>query len=66
MITMELKDKCKFIRKELELTQRQFAVLIQTNQTEVSFIERGFIPENKIKIKMIDLIYQICLTYKED
>lgn len=63
---MELKDKCKFIRKELEMSQRQIAVLIQSNQTEVSFIERGFIPEDKNKIKMIDLIYQICLTYKED
>ena len=63
---MELKDKCKFARKELEMSQKHFAVLIQSNQTEVSFIERGFIPEDKSKIKMIDLIYQICLTYKEN
>lgn len=41
---MELKEKCKAIRNKLNLSQKQLAILIGSTQTEISFIERGFIP----------------------
>jgi len=42
----------------MKLTQKQFAVLVGTNQTEISFIERGFIPDNQEKIKNIIKLYE--------
>ena len=53
-----LQDKCKFVRNNRGITQRQMACLIGTNQTEVSFIERGFIPEDKSKIYAIENLYE--------
>lgn len=41
---MELKEMCKVVRSSLNITQYQLADMIGTNQTEISFIERGFIP----------------------
>lgn len=52
--------KCKVIRATLHLNQKEFAAKIGSNQTEVSFIERGFIP-SKNKIKAINELYK---TYK--
>lgn len=54
---MELKDKCKIAREYLKMTQAEFAQIIKTNQTEISFIERGFIPEDKNKIEKIKTLY---------
>ncbi len=56
---MTLKEKTRFVREELELTQREFAKLIGSNQTEVSFIERGFIPEDFRKIQVINLMFDL-------
>lgn len=56
---MELKQKCFEVRKQLKMAQKEFAVIIGTNQTEVSFIERGFIPENKNKVKIIEYLYEL-------
>jgi transcriptional regulator with XRE-family HTH domain len=53
-----LSDMCKIARAEMRLTQRKFAEIIGTNQTEVSFIERGFIPHDQEKIKAIQELYQ--------
>ena len=55
---MQLAEMCKTARQRLKLTQRAFAKLIGTNQTEVSFIERGFIPPNKEKIATIEMLYK--------
>ena len=41
---MKLADMAKIIRQETGMSQKQLAEKIGTNQTEVSFIERGFIP----------------------
>ena len=39
------------------LTQKQFAALIGTTQTEVSFIEGGFLPPRKEKVKAIETLF---------
>ncbi len=62
---MELKDMCKFARqhvKEGGATQSDFAAMVGTNQTEISFIERGFIPESQQKINKIIRLYNECLN----
>ena len=41
---MTLANMAKTIRQETGISQKQLAEKIGTNQTEVSFIERGFIP----------------------
>lgn len=41
---MTLANMAKAIRQEAGMSQKQLAEKIGTNQTEVSFIERGFIP----------------------
>lgn len=41
---MTLADMAKAIRQEKGMSQKQLAEMIGSNQTEVSFIERGFIP----------------------
>lgn len=53
---MDLKDKCYETRHVFGLSQSAFAKVIGTNQTEISFIERGFIPKQK-QIDMIELLY---------
>jgi DNA-binding XRE family transcriptional regulator len=48
---------CKHIRNCLSISQKTLAIIIGSNQTEVSFIERGFIPENPRKIEIIEILY---------
>ena len=59
-----LKDRCVIARKARKLSQCDFAKLIHSNQTEVSFIERGFIPEDIDKIKKINKLYNSIVTEK--
>lgn len=54
---MKLKDMCKCARQALKLSQKKFAEMIGTTQTEISFIENGFIPPNKNKAIAIMKIY---------
>ena len=42
--SMTLANMAKTIRQETGMSQKQLAEMIGSNQTEVSFIERGFIP----------------------
>lgn len=63
---MTLKEKTRFVREELEMTQREFAKLIGSNQTEVSFIERGFIPEDFRKIQVINLMFDLQIKGAND
>ena len=49
---------CKIARKYMRMSQAEFAKVIKSNQTEISFIERGFIPEDKAKITKIETIYK--------
>ena len=55
---MDLKEKCKKARAYLKMSQAQFAKVIKSNQTEVRFIERGFIPEDNRKVEKIEQIYK--------
>ena len=41
------------IRTKLRVSQARLAFLIGTTQTEVSFMERGFLPRNPRKIESI-------------
>lgn len=55
---MELKEKCKTARAYVKMSQEQLGRLIKSNQTEVSFIERGFMPEDSRKVNKIEQIYR--------
>lgn len=54
---MTIADKCKYIRKKRKISQYNMAKLLGTNQTEVSFIERGFVPNDARKIQAINEVY---------
>jgi transcriptional regulator with XRE-family HTH domain len=41
------------IREKMKVTQARLATLIGTTQTEVSFMERGFLPRNPRKVESI-------------
>lgn len=56
---MELKDKTKKVREFMGLSQKEFSTMfLNSNQTELSFIERGFIPEDKRKVKVVNNMYK--------
>ena len=48
---MTFAEMCKETRAGMKLTQKKFAELIGSNQTEISFIERGFVPSDREKIR---------------
>ena len=52
----ELKDVSFELRKKLGISQRELAHMIGSTQTEISFIEKGFIPTAEEKVFKI---YQI-------
>ena len=54
---MTLANMAKTIRQETGISQKQLAEMIGSNQTEVSFIERGFIPLNPEKQIAIENIF---------
>ena len=54
---MLLADMVKTIRQETGMSQKQLGEMIGSNQTEVSFIERGFIPLNPEKQIAIENIF---------
>lgn len=58
MRKIALKEKCKIAREHFKMSQEKFSVIIGTNQTEISFIERGFVPEDKNKVKKIEILYK--------
>lgn len=49
----ELKDICFQSRTKAGLSQEQFAKIIGSTQTEISFTERGFIPASEEKVQRI-------------
>ena len=51
----------KEIRKRLNLTQKKLAERLDTNQTEISFIERGFIPSDKRIKQLTDYYKTYCI-----
>jgi transcriptional regulator with XRE-family HTH domain len=52
-----LQEKTRVVRERLHLTQKELAFEIGTNQTEISFIERGFIPPDENKIIAINNLF---------
>ena len=54
---VELSKMSIEIRKFLKISQKKLAIIVVSTQTEISFIEKGFIPPNKNKIKQIQGLY---------
>lgn len=55
---MQLAEMCKEIRRAMRISQCKLAEMVGTNQTEISFIERGFIPESKEKVEAIHILFR--------
>ena len=63
---MTLANMAKAIRQETGISQKQLAEMIGTNQTEVSFIERGFIPFSPEKqIAILNIFNEVIKGEKE-
>ncbi len=57
---MTLVDMAKTIRQETGMSQKQLAEMIGSNQTEVSFIERGFIPRDpEMQIAILKIFNEV-------
>ena len=64
---MTLANVAKTIRQETGMSQKQLGEMIGSNQTEVSFIERGFIPLNPEKqIKILKIFNEVIKGEKEN
>ena len=63
---ISLKEMCITARASLHISQKMFAQIVGTNQTEISFIERGFIPESQYKIEIIEYLYKIAKLRDKD
>lgn len=63
---MTLANMAKTIRQETGMSQKQLAEKIGSNQTEVSFIERGFIPPDPEKqIAILKIFNEVIKGEKE-
>ena len=64
---MTIANMVKIIRQETGMSQKQLAGKIGTNQTEVSFIERGFIPPAPEKqIAILKIFNEVIKGEKEN
>ena len=63
---MTLANMAKAIRQETGMSQKQLAEMIGTNQTEVSFIERGFIPQDPEKQIAILKIFNLVIKGEKE
>ena len=63
---MTLANMAKAIRQETGISQKQLAEMIGTNQTEGSFIERGFIPLNPKKQIAIENIFNLVVKGEKE
>ena len=64
---MTLANMAKAIRQETGMSQKQLAEMIGTHQTEVSFIERGFIPHAPEKqIAILKIFNEVIKGEKEN
>ena len=63
---MTLANMAKAIRQETGISQKQLAEMIGSNQTEVSFIERGFIPLNPEKQIAIENIFNLVVKGEKE
>lgn len=60
MSAMNYGEICARVRWKMRLSQREFAKLIGSNQTEISFLERGFVPTDMCKIERIVELARNC------
>ena len=51
--TMSIADMVKFTREVYGVTQREYALVIGTCQAAVSFMERGFLPDTKLRSNIV-------------
>ena len=63
---MTLANMAKAIRQETGISQKQLAEMIGSNQTEVFFIERGFIPLNPEKQIAIENIFNLVVKGEKE
>lgn len=63
---MSLADMAKTIRQETGMSQKQLAEMIGSNQTEVSFIERGVIPQDPEKQIAILNIFNLVIKGEKE
>jgi len=61
---VNLSSKCKELRKAKGWSQEALGKVIESNQTEISFIERGFIPKDITKVQAIMALYDNACKYK--
>ena len=61
-----LAEKCRYIRAAIGLSQEDLGRILGCCQGEISYIERGFIPENKDKISVINKLYRLWRGYEEE
>lgn len=60
-----ISDMCKTIRRERHITQEFLAKSIGVHQTEISYIERGFLPDIDTLVKIVDLYKQTQVYQKQ-
>ncbi len=60
-----ISDMCKTIRREHHITQELLAKSIGVHQTELSYIERGFLPDVDTLVKIVDLYKQTQVYQKQ-
>ena len=66
-MAMTLANMAKAIRQETGISQKQLGEMIGSNQTEVSFIERGFIPPAPEKqIAILKIFNEVIKGEKEN
>lgn len=63
---MTLANMAKVIRQETGMSQKQLAEMIGSKQTEVSFIERGFIPQDPEKQIAILNIFNLVIKGEKE
>lgn len=56
---MKLSEICKAIRTKKHWSQYELADAVGTNQTEISFIERGFVPDDQNKVSRIMVLARL-------
>lgn len=63
--THPISEMCKTIRHERQITQCALAKLIGTTQNEVSYMERGLLPEPDTIVAISDLYKQTQYYHKQ-
>jgi DNA-binding XRE family transcriptional regulator len=54
---MSLAEMCRELRSVWKMSQYRFAEIVGTTQTEISFIENGFVPRDPNKVKTINDLF---------